>query len=66
MNQMDANPKLTAEPEFGWLSGPVKCMQCGFEQVSVWHESCDLLECGRCGEMACSPHDWTKRKPRKH
>lgn len=48
-----------------WIGGPVKCLECGFEQVSVRPVDLELMECGGCGQMTCAAHDWTQRKQKK-
>ncbi|HEU4751870.1 MAG TPA: hypothetical protein VFU47_02100 [Armatimonadota bacterium] len=49
----------TQEYSGPWTAGPVKCLECGYEQVSVRPADLELMECGRCGQMTCAAHDWT-------
>jgi hypothetical protein len=43
---------MKEEQETGWLSALIKCDLCGYESLSVHHESCDRLECANCGHMS--------------
>lgn len=35
----------------GWCVHQWRCPVCGHEEVAVYHESSNQLECGECGQM---------------
>lgn len=48
-----------------WTAAMVKCLACGYEQVSVYPADLELVQCGKCGEMTCAAHDWRKKKRKR-
>lgn len=45
-----------------WFAGPVKCLECGYEQVSVHPADLEFVQCGRCMQMTAAAFDWTQKK----
>lgn len=41
-----------SEEDTGWISALIKCDLCGYESLSVHHNSSDKLECANCGHMS--------------
>lgn len=41
---------------FKWNYGNCRCLNCGFEQVSVWPGCAPSIQCGKCGSNMQVPN----------